>query len=73
MATSVVRVGIGVQPVINLMRDHLLESPITFGDETTVQVLKEAGRSPQSRSYMWVEMSNGSGSSGRGPPIRLFS
>jgi hypothetical protein len=73
MATSIVRVGIGVQPVINLMRDHLLESPITFGDETTVQVLKEAGRSPQSRSYMWVQMSNASGSSGTGPPIRLFS
>ncbi len=73
MATSIVRVGIGVQPVINLMRDHLLESPITFGDETTVQVLKEAGRSPQSKSYMWVQMTNGSGSSGTGPPIRLFS
>ena len=73
MATSIVRVGIGVQPVINLMRDHLLESPITFGDETTVQVLKEAGRSAQSKSSMWVQMTNASGSSGTGPPIRLFS
>ena len=36
MAASIVRVGIGVQPIINLLRDHVLESPITFGDETTV-------------------------------------
>ena len=73
MAASMVRVGIGVQPIINLLRDHLLESPITFGDETTVQVLKEAGRSAQSKSYMWAQMTNASGSSGAGPPIRLLS
>src|SRR5450830_1184190 len=73
MAASLVRVGIGVQPIINLLRDHLLESPITFGDETTVQVLKEAGRSPQSKSYMWAQMTDASGSLGTGPPIRLFS
>ena len=73
MAASMVRVGIGVQPIINLMRDHLLESPITFGDETTVQVLKEPGRAAQSKSYMWAQMTNASGSSGTGPPIRLFS
>jgi hypothetical protein len=73
MAASMVRVGIGVQPIINLMRDHLLESPITFGDETTVQVLKEPGRSPQSKSYMWAQMTDASGAAGTGPPIRLFS
>ena len=73
MAASMIRVGIGVQPIINLLRDHLLESPITFGDETTVQVLKEAGRSPQSKSYLWAQMTNASGASGTGPPIRLFS
>ena len=73
MAASLVRVGIGVQPIINLLRDHLLESPITFGDETTVQVLKEHGRAAQSKSYMWAQMTDASGSSGTGPPIRLFS
>ena len=73
MAASIVRVGIGVQPIINLMRDHLLESPITFGDETTVQVLKEPGRAAQSKSYMWAQMTDASGAAGTGPPIRLFS
>jgi transposase len=73
MAASVVRVGQAVQPIINLMRDYLLESPVIYGDETTVQVLKEAGKSAQSKSYMWVQMTQGSGAGGTGPPIRLFA
>ncbi|KEX90727.1 hypothetical protein HA62_29240, partial [Pseudomonas putida] len=32
------------QPLLNLMRDRLLESPIVHCDETRVQVLKEPGR-----------------------------
>ena len=45
LAASVVRVGLATQPVINLMRDALLESDLIYGDETTFQVLKEdAGR-----------------------------
>lgn len=67
LAASVVRVGTAVQPLINLMRDHLLEADIVYGDETTVQVLKEPGRAAQRKSYMWVQMS------GTGPPVRLFS
>lgn len=31
----------------------LLSQPLIHGDETTVQVLKEPGRSAQSKSYMW--------------------
>ncbi|MBS3998684.1 MAG: IS66 family transposase [Hydrogenophaga sp.] len=73
MAASVVRVGQAVQPIINLLRDLLLDAPLIFGDETEVQVLKEAGRSAQSKSYMWAQMTNGSGACGTGPPIRLFA
>ena len=36
-------------------------------------MLKEAGRSAQSKSYMWAQMTDGSGASGTGPPIRLFA
>ncbi|MCX5545887.1 transposase, partial [Paraburkholderia sp. CNPSo 3076] len=32
----------------------LLSQPLIHGDETTVQVLKEPGRSAQSKSYAWV-------------------
>lgn len=73
LAASIVRVGQAVQPIINLLRDHLLDSPVTYGDETTVQVLKEPGKSAQSKSFMWAQMTQGSGPDGTGPPIRLFA
>lgn len=73
LAASIVRVGQAVQPIINLLRDHLLDAPLTYGDETTVQVLKEPGKSAQSKSFMWAQMTQGSGPDGTGPPIRLFA
>jgi transposase len=73
LSASVVRIGLAVQPVVNLLRDELLESPIVHGDETEVQVLKEPGRKAQAKSYMWVQMTDGSGPQGTGPPIRLFA
>jgi len=72
LAASVVRVGQAVQPVLNLLRDALLDSAIVHGDETEVQVLKEPGRKAQAKSYMWVQMTQASGAQGTGPPIRLF-
>ena len=50
-----VKVGTLVQPLINLMRDRLLAYDIIQMDETTVQVLKESGRTAQSTSYLWVQ------------------
>lgn len=56
---SLARVAIqtagALQPIANLMRDALLDSPILHMDETPVQVLREPGKSPTSRSYMWVQ------------------
>jgi transposase len=37
-----------LQPLLNLMRDTLLEGPFLHIDETVVQVLKEAGKAPTS-------------------------
>ena len=73
LAAGVVRVGQAVQPVVNLLRDALLDAPVVYGDETEVQVLKEPGRSAQAKSYMWVQMTEASGVAGTGPPIRLFA
>ena len=73
LAASIVRVGQASQPVVNLLRDELLDSPRVFGDETELQVLKEPGRSAQAKSYIWAQMTDGSGKDGRGPPIRLFA
>ncbi|MDB5730872.1 MAG: transposase [Variovorax sp.] len=73
VAGSIVRLGQLVQPVVNLLRDELLDAPLVFGDETELQVLKEPGRSAQAKSYVWAQMTNGSGRDGTGPPIRLFT
>jgi transposase len=67
MGSSMVKAGASVQPIINLLRDTMLESDLIYGDETELQVLKEPGRAAQSKSYMWVQMS------GSGPPIRIFT
>ena len=41
-------------PLMLLMQEALLQQKIVHADETTIQVLKEAGREPQSKSYMWL-------------------
>jgi transposase len=66
LAASIVRVGEEVQPVINLLRDHLLDADLIHADETTIQVLKEPGKKAQTKSYLWAQVT------GSGPPIRLF-
>lgn len=43
-----------LQPMCGRMRETLLQRDIIFADETTLQVLKEPGRSAQSQSYMWM-------------------
>ena len=42
------------QPLHNLLSDTLLDGALIHMDETTVQVLREPGKTPQSTSYMWV-------------------
>jgi transposase len=73
LSASIVRVGEATVPVVNLLRDELLDAPLVFGDETELQVLKEPGRSAQAKSYIWAQMTDGSGKDGTGPPIRLFA
>lgn len=55
LANWMIKVGTLVQPLINLLRDKLLECGIVQMDETTVQVLKEDGKTAASKSYMWVQ------------------
>jgi transposase len=50
------------------MRQTLLSQPLTHGDETTVQVLKKEGKTPQSTSYMWTYRSAGDSEQ----PVVLF-
>ena len=57
LARWVIQCGEHLQPLLNLMRDRLLESPVIHCDETRVQVLKEPDRDPTSQSWMWVQAS----------------
>lgn len=55
LANWMIKAGTLVQPLINLMRDRLLDYDVVQMDETVVQVLKEAGRRAQTKSYLWVQ------------------
>ena len=57
-----------LQPLVNLARERMLEGNYIHIDETTVQVLEEPGKSPQSKSYMWVQISGAS----EHQPVVLF-
>lgn len=56
-----------LQPLLNLLRDTLLEASVIHMDETPVQVLKEPGRAPSTQSYMWVQRGGPPGK-----PVVLF-
>lgn len=62
LASWMIKAGALVQPIINLLREQMLSFPVLAMDETRLQVLKEAGRSAQSQSYLWVQRG--------GPPDR---
>ena len=55
LANWMIKAGVLVQPVINLLRDRMLAYDIIQMDETPVQVLKEPGKRAQSKSYLWLQ------------------
>ena len=55
LANWMIGAGTLVQPVINLLRERLLDYDILQMDESTVQVLKEPGKTAQSKSYLWLQ------------------
>ena len=54
MSRWMIQLGVLVEPLINQLRAKILEGPVVHSDETPIQVLKEAGKSVGSKSYMWV-------------------
>lgn len=59
MANWMIKCGELLQPLINLLIDHLHKQPCLHMDETTLQVLDEPGKTAQSKSYMWVMTNTG--------------
>jgi len=54
MARWIIKMLDLVQPLLNLAEDTLKAHEILAIDETPLQVLKEEGKTPQSKSYMFV-------------------
>ncbi len=54
MSNWAIKAALACEPLIELMRQKTREGPLINMDETTVQVLKEPGRKPENKSFMWV-------------------
>ena len=48
-----------LRPVYDTLHEQLCREPVLHADETTLQVLKEPGRSSTSKSYMWLYRTSG--------------
>ena len=48
-----------LQPIYNVLHEKLRKEQVLHADETTLQVLKEAGRPSTSKSYMWLYRTSG--------------
>jgi transposase len=54
MCNWAMKVADKCRPLLDLLKQHLRSGPLINMDETHVQVLQENGRSPSTKSYMWV-------------------
>jgi transposase len=57
-----------LRPVYDELHRQLVSRDVIHADETTCQVLHEKGKTPESRSYMWIYTSGTDGL----PPIALY-
>ena len=48
-----------LRSVYDVLHEQLCREPVLHADETTLQVLKEPGRSSTSKSYMWLYRTSG--------------
>lgn len=57
-----------LMPIYDRLHERLVRYEVLHADETTLQVLHEPGKPPQSKSYMWLYRTSGDA----GPPIVLY-
>jgi transposase len=69
MARWMIALAFKLKPLYELMHEDILAKGLGYADETTIQVLKEDGKSPSSKSYFWTLASGGIR---EGPDICLF-
>ena len=63
-----------LEPIYDAFKELLLLNDTLHADETTLQVLREPGKTPQSKSYMWLYRASGYNSNGNKAtyPIVLY-
>jgi len=66
LAHWMVALGPLVQPLVNLIREQILDSGYVQADETTFPVLKESGKAASSPGYLWVLLGGARASPGPG-------
>jgi len=54
MCNWAIKVADKCQPILDLLHQEILSGPLINIDESWFQVLKEGGRSPDSKSFAWV-------------------
>ena len=58
MSHWMIKVSKELMPLANLIKEHTFSWKVVHIDETVVQVLKEQGKKPTSKSYAWVAARN---------------
>ena len=53
-ANWMTKASVVVQPVVNLIREHLVAQPFLQGDETPYKAIRDPRKSGRSHGYMWV-------------------
>jgi transposase len=56
-----------LSPLFHVLKQYALQQDILHADETTLQVLREPGKSAESKSYVWLYRTGSSG-----PPVVLY-
>lgn len=59
LASWVIKFAAALQPLVNLIKDEILDGPTLQCDETPLMVLKRDGVQVSQKSYMWVMVSPG--------------
>lgn len=54
LSSWMIKVGVLIFPLLQLLKQILISSNYIQADETTVQVLKEPDKKPSSKSYIWL-------------------
>ena len=54
MASWMIKMGELTQPLVDRFLDNIRHRDYVLADETTFQVLKEEGKTAQSKSYLWA-------------------